>query len=191
MGPRTKGYPKLTGTAFGRSGRSTALSKAAMAPHGRSRWSAHGNGGEGWIRTSVRLRGQIYSLLPLTTRPPLQGQAGGPDGERIATSQRVRIPGRQPAACLPPRSSFRSGPLNSAGCRRLGKRRPSVARTCARIDGPGLLKIRKHEPYGFQPDACGVRPEGVRAGCRECDLASARLTDAPHRHVALKRRIWL
>src|SRR3954471_23837446 len=29
-------------------------------------------GGEGWIRTSVRLRGQIYSLLPLTTRPPLQ-----------------------------------------------------------------------------------------------------------------------
>src|SRR5690348_17205590 len=30
-----------------------------------------GDGGEGWIRTSVRLRGQIYSLLPLTTRPPL------------------------------------------------------------------------------------------------------------------------
>ena len=30
------------------------------------------DGGEGWIRTSVRLRGQIYSLLPLTTRPPLQ-----------------------------------------------------------------------------------------------------------------------
>ena len=37
-----------------------------------------GNGGEGWIRTSVRLRGQIYSLLPLTTRPPLHevGYAG-------------------------------------------------------------------------------------------------------------------
>ena len=35
------------------------------------------DGGEGWIRTSVRLRGQIYSLLPLTTRPPLHevGQA--------------------------------------------------------------------------------------------------------------------
>ena len=31
-----------------------------------------GNGGQGWIRTSVRLRGQIYSLLPLTTRPPVQ-----------------------------------------------------------------------------------------------------------------------
>ena len=33
-------------------------------------------GGEGWIRTSVRLHGQIYSLLPLTTRPPLQARGG-------------------------------------------------------------------------------------------------------------------
>ncbi len=31
-------------------------------------------GGEGWIRTSVLVRGQIYSLLPLTTRPPLHGE---------------------------------------------------------------------------------------------------------------------
>ena len=29
------------------------------------------SGGQGWIRTSVRLHGQIYSLLPLTTRPPV------------------------------------------------------------------------------------------------------------------------
>ena len=29
-------------------------------------------GGGGWIRTSVLVRGQIYSLLPLTTRPPLR-----------------------------------------------------------------------------------------------------------------------
>ena len=29
-------------------------------------------GGEGWIRTIVLIRGQIYSLLPLTTRPPLR-----------------------------------------------------------------------------------------------------------------------
>ena len=36
-----------------------------------------GSGGEGWIRTSVRLRGQIYSLLPLTTRPPLQARHEG------------------------------------------------------------------------------------------------------------------
>ena len=28
------------------------------------------NGGQGWIRTSVHLREQIYSLPPLTTRPP-------------------------------------------------------------------------------------------------------------------------
>ena len=33
---------------------------------------AQKDGGQGWIRTSVRLRGQIYSLLPLTTRPPVQ-----------------------------------------------------------------------------------------------------------------------
>ena len=31
-------------------------------------------GGGGWIRTSVLVRGQIYSLLPLTTRPPLRGE---------------------------------------------------------------------------------------------------------------------
>ena len=30
-----------------------------------------GGGGQGWIRTSVRKTGQIYSLLPLTTRPPV------------------------------------------------------------------------------------------------------------------------
>src|SRR5690606_6013279 len=34
-------------------------------------------GGQGWIRTSVRSRGQIYSLLPLTTRPPVHTVAGG------------------------------------------------------------------------------------------------------------------
>jgi hypothetical protein len=32
----------------------------------------NGNGGQGWIRTSVHLREQIYSLPPLTTRPPVQ-----------------------------------------------------------------------------------------------------------------------
>ena len=36
-------------------------------------------GGQGWIRTSVRKPGQIYSLLPLTTRPPVHGV----DCERI------------------------------------------------------------------------------------------------------------
>src|SRR5689334_10799768 len=47
------------------------------------------DGGEGWIRTSVRLRGQIYSLLPLTTRPPLQVQAGAPHGGAGAACQRI------------------------------------------------------------------------------------------------------
>jgi hypothetical protein len=40
----------------------------------------HSDGGQGWIRTSVRKTGQIYSLLPLTTRPPvhfLRGVARG------------------------------------------------------------------------------------------------------------------
>ena len=48
------------------------------------------DGGEGWIRTSVRLRGQIYSLLPLTTRPPLhRGQAGAPCGGATIACQRT------------------------------------------------------------------------------------------------------
>ena len=50
-----------------------------------------GIGGEGWIRTSVRLRGQIYSLLPLTTRPPLhEVQAGAPNGGAGAVCQRAK-----------------------------------------------------------------------------------------------------
>ena len=50
-------------------------------------------GGEGWIRTSVRLRGQIYSLLPLTTRPPLQRRGTWPRGPVLSilpTSGRCR-----------------------------------------------------------------------------------------------------
>src|SRR3546814_13808284 len=35
------------------------------------------DGGQGWIRTSVRKPGQIYSLLPLTTRPPVLGARFG------------------------------------------------------------------------------------------------------------------
>ena len=42
-------------------------------PHGplMRQFSIQYTGGEGWIRTIVLVRGQIYSLLPLTTRPPL------------------------------------------------------------------------------------------------------------------------
>ena len=35
------------------------------------KWTLPKDGGEGWIRTTELIRGQIYSLLPLTTRPPL------------------------------------------------------------------------------------------------------------------------
>ena len=45
--------------------------KAKVLPLYEPRTDA-ATGGEGWIRTSVLVRGQIYSLLPLTTRPPLQ-----------------------------------------------------------------------------------------------------------------------
>ncbi|VXC42897.1 hypothetical protein SPHINGO8AM_130144 [Sphingomonas sp. 8AM] len=44
-------------------------------------------GGRDWIRTSVHLRGQIYSLLPLTTRPPFHErrcQSEGAQCPRIA-----------------------------------------------------------------------------------------------------------
>ena len=33
-------------------------------------WSLKNNGGQGWIRTTVVSRRQIYSLLPLATRAP-------------------------------------------------------------------------------------------------------------------------
>ena len=44
---------------------------AAAASNFKTRILAAAGGG-GWIRTSVLVRGQIYSLLPLTTRPPLR-----------------------------------------------------------------------------------------------------------------------
>ena len=54
----------------------------------REKW----DGGQGWIRTSVRFHGQIYSLLPLTTRPPLQvGWRGQwPPAEALSTGPCLR-----------------------------------------------------------------------------------------------------
>ena len=66
---------------------------------------AAGNGGEGWIRTSVRLRGQIYSLLPLTTRPPLQRRGTWPRGPVLSilpTSGRCRGSTRNRGIVGPP-----------------------------------------------------------------------------------------
>ena len=46
--------------------------KAKVLPLNYSRSASEGAGGGGWIRTSVGVNRQIYSLLPLTTRPPLR-----------------------------------------------------------------------------------------------------------------------
>src|SRR4051794_9168547 len=96
-----------------------------------------GDGGEGWIRTSVRLRGQIYSLLPLTTRPPLQVQAGAPNGGAASVCQRVGL--RRVAA-----ARFARAPTlgHAAGygevCRRsLGSRAPATRQS------PGLARLER------------------------------------------------
>lgn len=92
---------------------------------GRGRYPASqlaglcGDGGEGWIRTSVRLRGQIYSLLPLTTRPPLQVGA-----TRSQSSGRVSMASRR--AMWRPDGALST--TTQCDCRRLaGARRAPVA----------------------------------------------------------------
>ena len=66
---RTGNRPEFKGFwSFRRRGR-------LLHPEAPQRPARHsGIGGQGWIRTTVRLRGQIYSLLPLTTRPPVHTQ---------------------------------------------------------------------------------------------------------------------
>ena len=82
-------------------------SAAALGIIGRPEWleSAISVGGEGWIRTSVRLRGQIYSLLPLTTRPPLHevGQARHVAALPVCVNAPKRLPPRSAIrlACAP------------------------------------------------------------------------------------------
>jgi hypothetical protein len=80
----------------------TADGNSALTPLESQRLGgSRGNGGQGWIRTSVRLRGQIYSLLPLTTRPPVHGLAYG--AGNLALSGRFRREerpfGEGPLAC--------------------------------------------------------------------------------------------
>ncbi len=50
--------------------------KPSMGPLSSARFDGIDRefGGGGRIRTSVLIRGQIYSLLPLTTRPPLHAE---------------------------------------------------------------------------------------------------------------------
>ena len=54
------------------------------------------NGGGGWIRTSVRRSGQIYSLLDLTTLPPLH------DTQRAEPKAAPQPARRRPEPCAAP-----------------------------------------------------------------------------------------
>ena len=72
------------------------------------------NGGQGWIRTSVLRREQIYSLSPLTTRPPTLWMLPrlwgvGPARECGAPTAPPRAPRRSPGPC-PPRAAPRARP---------------------------------------------------------------------------------
>ena len=82
-------------------------------------------GGQGWIRTSVRLRGQIYSLLPLTTRPPVPRRhiAAGPPMREAApwrSDAALSIISRGLPAILPRTRGWRAGcwPDHSGPCSR-------------------------------------------------------------------------
>ena len=84
--------------------------KAKVLPLNYSRSALKGAGGGGWIRTSVGVNRQIYSLLPLTTRPPLregrkraivpQPKRGGKRGG-LAAGARVCIPATAAPRRLP------------------------------------------------------------------------------------------
>src|SRR5438105_13448773 len=88
-------------------------------------WRSRGAGGGGRIRTYVGIRRQIYSLLPLTTRPPLRDRVPpislrwGPRHAQISASPRfVNTPGTHfragsssaVASVLEPRTPARFGP---------------------------------------------------------------------------------
>ena len=68
------------------------------------------NGGEGWIRTSVRSRGQIYSLLPLTTRPPVHTSLPATGCPALFGSRRGSLrPRKRAVGEAAPRCQCRSG----------------------------------------------------------------------------------
>src|SRR4029077_21129666 len=79
-----------------RHGQSLRL-RFSSAHHIQALCKIHFAGGEGWIRTSVLVRGQIYSLLPLTTRPPLRRTSEYSTSFGVGRSQPV-YSGRFPRA---------------------------------------------------------------------------------------------
>ena len=143
------------------------------------------NGGEGWIRTSVRLRGQIYSLLPLTTRPPLhrgsRSRRAGQSGRRAKWRRGMVVSTRARAkSCRPSRALVRSRFQQSAGLSKSGAGEGnrtlvvSLEGFCSTIElhpptsGPMPFGHRRRQP----PDV----DQGERAGL------GCPSHDAPERH---------
>jgi hypothetical protein len=130
-------------------------------------WPGHGqpaNGGEGWIRTSVRLRGQIYSLLPLTTRPPLhdrhaqtiRGMVEHGDGRRATWRRHFCLSTRstdgsagRPSLCSvapkldrAPRATRSSARRHFRVCAGIGRVAPPLRSGRSNFDhAPGMAKI--------------------------------------------------
>ena len=92
-------------------------------------------GGQGWIRTSVRSRGQIYSLLPLTTRPPVHGCAWA--RQALGEGARRSQPLRTISTCLrtasaniaPPSGAWSKNSEGSMSSSSINWNDPSGART--------------------------------------------------------------
>ena len=119
------------------------------------------DGGEGWIRTSVRLRGQIYSLLPLTTRPPLQ-MAG-----RASLSRRAKWPR---GTRLSMRGSGGSCAVGNGACLCAARSPPRCApgKSCPRHDFPGAGEGNRTLVVSLEGFCSTIElhpPVGARALC--------------------------
>jgi hypothetical protein len=109
------------------------------------------DGGGGWIRTSVRLRGQIYSLLPLTTRPPLL-RARNQSCRLVSRRAKWR---RAPVKSTPGSSWFAGGEQRLRSVLDLppaGRCRPSL-RSCApkHRHAPGMSVLERVK--GIEPSS--------------------------------------
>ena len=107
--------------------------KAKVLPLNYSRWQARETasprttislGGGGWIRTSVGVSQQIYSLPPLATRAPLHGEP--------ATLAQVCLCARLPISTISRRGPF------SASARLLRAKRPPVHLVGGGLEVAGL-----------------------------------------------------
>lgn len=110
-------YSRLDGPP-GRAAPAWPLHSTAAAPgdraHRLTAWLDRSLGGGGWIRTSVGVSQQIYSLPPLATRAPLQ--RAGKYSTRHCSAIPARQPGR-PAAALRDATSRRGRRSAGSDCR--------------------------------------------------------------------------